>query len=295
MRCKKRWMKEGKDKGTPVCFCRQEFFMLGWNLLKDNVFIWWHYIKEEHLYMKKIAILLILVIISMCCSSAFADIEPMLFDKSERDTIRKVEGVFSIRGGVQFGMTVDEVKQIDKAVYIENTTHNSGYSYVMGYGGLDSLAGIPILIPPDSSSPGAGNMINYYFDDSGKLKEIGYDFGILGIESLNYYNELQANLMNKYGDFFSYPTNSYFPEPPEVTKITLRKFEETNNGNDFWVRHTGWILKYDDCYVVIESILNSDDNLRLGYKMITFDEMEAIVNDAESVVQNRYDEIEHDL
>ena len=58
-----------------------------------------------------------------------------------------LEGDFSIRGGVKFGMTSEEVKSIDVEDYYDSEMEmakSKKYKYVTGFGGLDIIAGFPV-------------------------------------------------------------------------------------------------------------------------------------------------------
>lgn len=251
--------------------------------------------------MRKVISSFLLAIFCITISfSALAEIKPILFDLSKQDNINIIDGSFSIRGGVQFGMNFEEVKNIDEADYVTDASTSSNYSFVVGYGGLDSLAGIPILSVsyPSSSADAPSNpenLVKYYFDDNGKLKEIGYFFGYSGINSRKNYDELYRNLANKYGSPLPMMGNEYFSDCSEALQNTLRNYEKSNSWNNGWFSISQWIVKYNDYYVNIDLILNMDDSIRIGYKQISFEEMERIVNEAETIIQNKNEEITNDL
>ena len=64
----------------------------------------------------------------------------MLLSSTAFAEFTKMDGDFSIRGGVMFGMSPEEVKDIESGVPSENERNGE---FCLGYAGLDSLAGIP--------------------------------------------------------------------------------------------------------------------------------------------------------
>lgn len=213
----------------------------------------------------------ILALIMLCTGTCFAD-------------TTKMEGEFSIRGGVKFGMTIEEVQAIEGTGKIWEDWN----SYVLGNVTSlsyheDSLAGI--------SCQGGFNNLEYYFGVDDNLRGIRYWYGFFSSAlAKDYFDELYEALSQKYGEplddsnalagvFASPACDSFFEGSVTIPMISQ------------------WMIEYDDSYVIIDLIIQSTGTHSktfepmIGYREITQEEMNSIwtevIKDAEKKLNER--------
>jgi len=187
------------------------------------------------------ALLLFLMTATFCVSSAETD-----------------DG-FSIRGGIRFGMTPNEIIAIEESngFYYDLTSsgdilYNAGYSYQLYYEDheLGSVGTLPIT------------RFEYDFDMTTKqMYQFYYVFKTSGA-----YRYLAPMLTEKYGD----PT-------PSDTLVT-EKYSDIGARNHN--SQSRWILEYEDQIVVIDLWDNSYDVCFLAYHGFSRGE---IMNEKESI------------
>ena len=197
----------------------------------------------------------------------------------------KMDGDFTIRGGVMFGMTPDEVKGIESGTPSESEERDC---FELGYGGLDSLAGIPIY-------RAASDNIEYKFSlNDRKLYAIEYWYGYYDGGADEYFTELCSTITKKYGEPLHYNDGKTF----SVTTPTLKSWMGYVGMGLYSLRQLSeWVVEYNNYYIMIDVFTLRDkgtDQLIVGYKMISKEEMaeiitEAITNEQEKESQRNND------
>lgn len=188
--------------------------------------------------MKKLISLLIAMIITVGLMSVFAETTVM-------------EDDFSIRNGIKFGMTVEEVREIEEGEVSDNTVEINeewddyilGIVKTVGYH-KESIAGIPCS--------GNSTNLDYYFNiNSGLLEGIRYWYGYydsaLGKE---YYNELYDLICEKYGSPLHDNDGKLFDV---ITNAFGNYFSA---GGDSKIRYAEWLKEFNDTWVVVDVVLN---------------------------------------
>jgi len=198
--------------------------------------------------MKKYICILLLVVFVMSLIPAFGE-------------ANRIEGDFSIRSGVKFGMTIDEVDRIETEVngLPAGTRQNDSDLYY----GVETLAGI--------SGLGGYDDLWYTFDKStGQMNYFRYDFG----RKTSHYEELKANIIGKYGNPIHDNDGNIFPIITDGMKTFLKRGLRISP-------YCEWLLQFDDCYVVMDLWVQPDyDQMVLGYMRITNEEMEQLMLDS---------------
>lgn len=213
--------------------------------------------------MKKLISMLLAIIISMASVSAFAE-------------ATVVDGEFSVRNGIKFGMTVDEVASVEKengntAAYkiMDMDTPVEPLNWIR-YDGCVNIASVEM------------STLDYLFTGDGSLKGISYSLGNADYNRIDAYPMIQESLCAKYGepalvglDSVLMDTSSYSlideVESMEIFKMLGMKWEVTDINQ--------WLIKYPEYYVVID-VFKSDWMCHVGYRMFTFEEYEAVINQA---------------
>lgn len=226
--------------------------------------------------MKKLfAILLMLVMLVMLMScTAFAE-------------FTKIDGEFSIRGGVMFGMSPEEVKAIESGT--ANEEERDG-EFRLGYKGLDSLAGIPIY-------RNNSDVITYKFPlNEKKLDAIEYWFGYYDGGADKYFDDLCSAITGKYGEPLHFNDGNTFSRMTP----TLEKWLSYVGMGLYSLRQMGeWGLDYGDYYVLIDVFTLRDDSatdqLIVGYKYFSAEEMSKLIADAITDEQEKESQRNNDI
>lgn len=218
--------------------------------------------------MKKLISLLIAMIITVGSMSVFAETTVM-------------EDDFSIRNGIKFGMTVEEVREIEEGEVSGNTVeveiYNSslmGTVKKVGYH-KESIAGIPCT--------GNGENLMYYFNiNSGLLEEIGYWYGYYDSASgKEYYNELYNLMCEKYGNPLHDNDGKLFDI---ITNAFVNYFLFSSGGSSPKIRYAEWLKEFNDTWVVVDVVLNEmtagKPELVVGYRSVSKEEMTKLVGNA---------------
>jgi len=192
----------------------------------------------------------------------------------------KMNGSFSIRNGIEFGMSVEEVRNIEENItgnelydYEENSSRIMGNTYKLSYE-EDSIAGIPCT--------GNGGNIKYYFDDEDMMLEaISYWFGYYENKNgIMYYNEICEIMSEKYG------APIFTEDDDEVFYVLTPAFEsflfyvEGNLLKQY--AYSQWLVEYENIWVLVDAVMyaGSKPALEVGYRCISAEEMNKIVIDA---------------
>ncbi|MBR5231118.1 MAG: hypothetical protein IKW00_02590 [Clostridia bacterium] len=169
--------------------------------------------------MKKMLFCIIaaLLIISSI-ATGFAEVQPF-----------EIEENFSVRKGIQFGCSKNNVETIE-------TNNGNEADEVDTYYGENSydLAYSTALIGYEAN-------VIYWFDENGKLDEFQYM-----LFQNKAYNDVKASLTQKYGAPL-FNEQSYIAS----TKIDASS-KELNILKPSDRDYAGWIIKYNDCFVMLE-------------------------------------------
>lgn len=239
---------------------------------------------------KKVGCLVTLLLFIIFISNVFAESEASASS-------------FSVRNGIQFGDSVEEVKKKDEAFKDIEAKPFSFSKYEIIYpNSLEcddiELVGIPMNL-------------KYFFDEAG-LKEFRYYithrpslviskdmlkvFSFSQLETA--YDVLEQSLTKKYGDKLDENdplTELIEPEASSIQRpidgLAGLRLEFTREG----IRLSDWLVKYDNYYVKITLNLvqenSTDGRLTLSYYMVTEEEFDALY----AAYANKIREIEDDI
>lgn len=217
--------------------------------------------------MGRITIMKRIILICLCLVVLFSFINSCLAED------------FSIRGGIHFGMTIDEVKKCERA---NGLPDSSIYFINDSYGVIDKY----YCIGYETEIAGIyGSRLLYYFDlDTKKLREIKYELGSKYQSeqtATSYFTDISKSLNSKYG----LPNYSSVLYSGSLYLIQTQNFYEAI----FWsidssdVAFHEWLIDYGDYYVLIdstyyESAANSYVT-GVGYRYVTKEEEEKAIQD----------------
>lgn len=203
---------------------------------------------------------------------------------------------FTVRNGICFGMSIEEVKQNEEGKPFEPLPEDYNYEqeeifYDEGenqlyYMGFKSIAGI------SSEAYDGANIIYKFLAD--KLYYIEYRFNVYSETNVsNSYVELRKNLIDKYGE----PYNS---EVNHISKVSTECIQRMLAVPDFYtiVQVDEWLAAYENYYVVIDEVVWSDgrnNNLELCYNMMTAEELDSIMTETVQQQENKANEVANDL
>lgn len=181
---------------------------------------------------------------------------------------------FSVRNGIHFGMTVDEVKALEK---------NNGVAEEDIY--LDKFNGDYYCVGLNTSIAGIDDSrLLYQFDpETNLLVEFRYMLGPYKISkdlAWEYFQTVLQSLMDKYGEPLHSSTTdgAIFPIVSETMQGAAL---------DFNVTYYEWLVDFGDYYILIDAY-NGDSGYGstgsyVGYKYVSKE-------DAEKAIQNLIDE-----
>ena len=172
---------------------------------------------------------------------------------------------FSIRNGVGYGSTLDEVMIIEEKNMSRRNDDEDSLVFVFtpGY----SIAYNTVLA-------NGGASVAYFFDDNGAVQEIQY--------GLPYRVELRDALKEKYGDCnYNENLSALSTNLPSFNKDITKHIDGGG-----YRQYSGWMVKYNDCWVLIEFMyytIFGEQLSRINYRIITDDEMQTYVE-----IENMY-------
>lgn len=208
--------------------------------------------------------------------------------------IPKVEGSFSVRNGILFGMSGKEVEQIEKKQGSEEAIDSGNWKKYIVYEG--SVAGY------------SQSTIHYYFVDNNNMEDLysfDYMFGMYDSWSASaatkVFNEMADAIINKYGKpIYTAKDEVLFPILSSAYNY-LGVVDDFYDLRDF----SQWIVEYDDEYVVIDVVLSQMNRsiisseypyyCHVGYRRISKQEFEQIISQIETTQQNNEDAKNNDL
>lgn len=240
--------------------------------------------------MKKI-ISLLLVIACFVSGSALAETD-----------IKIIDDEFEIRSGIRYGMTIAEAKEIEdkNGIECEDMEYSTGEITYVNI----SIAGIP---NSRLSFYGNGFDVDKYFDyilnnespmeyveeyiNTTPLAMIEYDFGGKGTadQAKAVFSIMNESLTSKYGEPFTTDFNS------RLSIETVNSFLDKYNDLDAF---SEWLVKYQDCYVLISLTANADSQTtfcRLLYRFVSFEEMDSFIAENTKFLNQMATEMASDL
>lgn len=175
-------------------------------------------------------------------------------------TIPYFNGPYSVRSGIQFGMSIDEVSALEA----KNQTGTPRMDEPGKYGELSnvtkmyyqvpSLAGIEVPLTVAGKVP---ESLGFIFDAEGHLFEIKYSFGLSDSSTARgIINKLDALLTQKYGKALHAADGNVFPLfSASLYDLLLFGYNITLNQ---------WLVEYEDCYVVIDNYYYQNSKGKYG-------------------------------
>lgn len=191
--------------------------------------------------------------------------------------IAHADDTFSIRNGIQFGMSMEEVcnaeraygTSIDGAISGPEESDYNPTEYMQ----LVKYTYVTLMDYPQS-------VLSYYFDSNGELMSIGYVFGIGSKNPPSYsavFSEMKELLINKYGT--PYNENEFLSGDLATSMLsddiyTCSLLQSVGMGANFYDLNQ-WIVEYSDYYVLIDLYnlkLFSSTHTYLGYRILSPEE-----------------------
>lgn len=212
--------------------------------------------------MKRFMIYLCIISMIAIPAAVFAEWELPYFDES-----------FVIRNGISFGMSKEEVTEIEK--------QNGNYPYES----TDSK-----VVYEHISFLGRDAVLSHHFTKENEMKSFAY----VELENSYTFSELKTMLCDKYGDpmltdqlsMYSTAVWSHDPfgwfgfnnktgrfEKWNVDTLSGCAAPATFNGSDQIINYAVWLIKYNDHAVVVE-LVKTKKGMGLGYACISHEEME---------------------
>lgn len=208
---------------------------------------------------------------------------------------KKFNEDFSVRDGIKFGMTKDEIIQKEEntiASYdymIKNFDYNSSMEDL--YNKYHTMRVITKVLDQDFQT------IQYHFDENYKLIDFGYE-----LNDKFSYDELLKMLKNKYGNPVNKDLAQYIrglDYNPLITFIPLFDYPGSHdiNGNSVY-----WVVEYKDGVVLIElnDGVNKESRVQgnknvcfIGYRQTTKEKIEQGIKEMKEYDENRKKEKEN--
>lgn len=202
-------------------------------------------------------IIVIAIILSICCVSLAEDILVINED-------------FSIRGGIGYNSTIDDIKKIEEQ------------NDAVVFSSMDDYDTLDVTCIYYSGTVGGfqNSQVTYTLGYTDKqLKEIAYAIdNPKGEDEANrVYNQLVDNIKNKYGEPIYSNENNKTP----IVDIEIDK------------GYSQWVVEYNDCYAVISTIY-SENMFKRGeyynqvlYNLYSKDEMKEIFEQKDKDAQQK--------
>ena len=237
--------------------------------------------------MKKVEKLLVLVLISCLLTSSY--ITTPVFAETASDE----ESSFSLRNGIMFGDTLEDIKSKETFVINEKKSF---------YGEDDDKSAM--VVTEEVTISGYDGYITFLFDKEGKLNEMGYTFSkISNQDNTNRYDVLKSSLSRKYGDPLDINDGFYFPINTVLFYLHGVISQEYNSGEiqdyDEWVvdinkkEH----VKIDLFSVSDKGGYNSKTTYEtnIAYKYYTDEELAEAVQSQKEALKEEQEAIDKDL
>lgn len=242
--------------------------------------------------MKK-AILTFLVILCLISNTALAEIK--VFDEN-----------FSIRSGIQYGMTLAEAKTIEDKNGVECLEYNL---FSMNPGDLQyrniSIAGIPQSRLTYSSDDFPYDTYEDLFDISSEdienywkttlVEMIQYEFGCCDSaeQSKTVFLTINESLTQKYGEPFC--ADIYSRLPISIEAQILKNYNDRSWATKYpIIGFAEWLVQYADCYVLVSEIATKS-GCYLIYRFVSYEEMETLSTNLLEIQNQIENELANDL
>ena len=218
--------------------------------------------------MKKVSCLMLVILLTFS-SMAIAEFS---FPKIEED--------FSIRNGIRFGMTREEIITLENATLQSDKNNSVKYSDV-------TLMGIKKVY------------LDYYFTSSNKMS--GFVYHTLAVPGIDF-DSFSAILCQKYGDpFIRGDLISKYSTPAWLSDATKSLIRGEYDPDTLWVDIAGvskdgtvkltdyasWYIEYPDGFLMIEFVECNNKWTGLGYSFLSHTQMEQWLNE----INKKTDEI----
>ena len=199
------------------------------------------------------------------------------------DEIKQLNGDFSIRNGIRFGMTSQEILQAEGS---NGTLSERDGEVRVGYH-INSIAGVPI-------GRAASDTLIYHLDkysSGNQLSGIDYWSGYYDNTSKakdyypQIYNSMTAKYGESFGEFVPFYTNSF-----SVNVIDCIRYSSSTTVQGF----AQWIVRYDGYYVVISTAhleSNGSAQLFITYQRVETGLMEYYLKDLDHSVNVNSDDL----
>lgn len=209
----------------------------------------------------------------------------------------RIEEDFTIRNGIKFGMSVEDVRIMEEALggnaEGETRTKNSsamGSVTRWGYH-VDSIAGI--------ACTGNSTTLNYYFNANELLEGVEYWFGYYSpsVGRANY-NEIYGLMCEKYGTPLHDGDGKLFDVR---TSAFDSYFSSKQFGSNNTVTYAEWLVEFNDTWVVIDVVLHDmkvksgELEFIVGYRSISKEKMASLVIDAAGAAAEKKQEQNSDI
>ena len=207
---------------------------------------------------------IIAILMSLILSVLFTGCRSNSMSNSKKDSNR-----FTIRSGITFGMTREEVFEIERKEY-GHTEYREGRESGF-YRQEDVEIGIDTL---DEFELGKDAFVRYRFNvDNEKLYEVYFCMGEYTIMSPDTYSAVYKKLLGKYGE----------PKIDEIYDAELNTTISYEHQLEMYIGHltdpkhfNQWQIQYDDCIIVIElylyqRVIDGICVMELAYRCVPLD------------------------
>ena len=179
---------------------------------------------------------------------------------------------FSVRNGISFGMTLDEVNAIET----QNGLPSGDIILDYGDAGLyDLLRYNPSEIMGIPTNNGEVSLLyRFRISDSHKLYEVAYFYGDMKDQIDTYYSTLKENFVTTYGIPLHDNDGKFF----DVRSImfNMRVNADKTFGTNYLGKYCQWLIQYNDYYVDIDLFTENyqgEKRLYVGYRALSEDEV----------------------
>ena len=185
---------------------------------------------------------------------------------------------FSIRGGIGYGSSKEQVSQIEKN---NGSVLKNDWDDVM-----EQLYGIKKSdLRYNTVLAGHDVLIYHYFNSQNELEEFHY---CLTPET---YKDITPSLIEKYGEAqFQGDNRAPFSTKALAEYEAFKGIGEKVSLYDY----RGWLLQYNDCYVLIEAA-NSNVISVINYHFISYEEMEETIDLLKEADTAKKESIKNDI
>ena len=192
-------------------------------------------------------------------------------------TVPYLDEPYSIRGGIRFGMSIEEVSVVEA----KSQTATPNVRELGAYGEMKNVTTmgyqVPSLVGIEVSSLITGEIpesLSYTFDSDGHLFEISYWFGPTASNSKaqEIISKLNTLLTQKYGKALHASDGEVFP------LFSASLYDQMLLGTNITLNQ--WLVEYEDCYVVIDNYYDQYSNytsIHLAQRMLEKVDVELVL------------------